>query len=367
MPDVVSAMARFPHPDNFQLPASQFSSTSEASTATSSDVNVQAAKTWQWGTGKPIYKTTSTATNTGPRFDNSQYTQTGNNTRTMATQANIRAGPDMSQVLLSQDHYINVPMSPYERYMQDLINPRPVHFRNGQAVSSGMNMWENEHMYGRVQKYQESQNNADRAQALRMQQDSFGQAREMQNSAQAFQQDQAQRQYQYQQQLQQNGFTYGSQMQQNEFGQQRQMQSSAQQFQAAQSQRQFGYSQQLQSQNIIGNLANTATGGVFGLVGEGIHELGEYLNQKSNQNFQERMNPVLFQQQKQLQSASIKGNLENTGIQAATNFAGTALQAASALWMNHSNQEFQQAQATRNFNNQAYVQGLSANALKIAN
>ncbi|UTQ50727.1 MAG: 44.4 kDa putative cell membrane-associated protein [Novo Mesto picornavirus 1] len=397
-------MVRFPHPSYFE-------------SVTGGDAQLmETARNWQWGTGRPIYSMRTSSAQTAPRFDNSFGTQTqprfdnssgtqtyprfdnssgtqtqprfDNETSTQtgprfdreaSTQASIPAPINMSNILLQEANKINVPMSPYERFMANLAPmPRLRTPNMGQAISSGLNAAENEHMYGRVSGFQSHQNELDRAQAAALQQSSFDQANKLQQSQQTFDQGQAERSYEYQsnlqhqriqsdQQMQQAGFSNQQTMQQNEFGQQRQMQASSQQFQQGMAAQNYGYQTALQNQSIWGSIANTATGGVLGALTEGVHELGEYVNQKSNQNYQERMNPILFDQQKQLQSAQIRGNLENTGMQTLGNLAVSALSNAASVWMNHTNNEFQQAQQTRNFNNAIYASGQSSQALKIAN
>lgn len=380
-------MARFPHPTEF-------------GTLGTEDADLlSAAKTWQWGSGRPVTRTTSsfaqtgpprfqtdTSSQTAPRFDNNRWAQTAPQNWTNArgvqtssrfdnsvgTQVDISSPFSYKQFLLDQavkeEQKINSPMSPYERYMMNTAPMPRLRIPNmGQAISSGLNIGENEHMYGRVADFQGHQNDLDRAQAAAMQKNSFDQQAAMQKSNQDFQQSQSARQFGYDSALQQNQFQNQQQMQQNEFGQQRQMQASSQAFQQNMAGINYGYQTELQHQSILGNLANTATGGIFGALTEGVHELGEYVNQKSNQNFQERMNPVLFNQNKQLQQAQITGNLENTGIQTLGNVAVSALSNVASVWMNHANNEFAQAQQTRNFNNAIYANGQSAQALKIAN
>nr|QAY29270.1 hypothetical protein [Bombus-associated virus Pic2] len=356
-------MNRFPHPSTFGLEpgGSEYSEAisgqqgvdASTSTLTDADLIQQGRNMWQWSTGR------SSA-------DVSTQTQRTNNTNgTMA-------------YLLGEFNKINIPMSPYERYMSNTSPMSRIRTPNmGQAISSGLNAAENEHMYGRVSDFQGHQNDLDRSQAQAMQRSSFdqqtamqqaefGQQSSMQRSQQDFDRAMAAQNYGYQSQMQQAGFANQQSMQSNEFGQQRQMQANSQQFQQQMAGVNYGYSSALQHQSILGNLANTVTGGVFGALTEGVHELGEYANQKSSQNFQEKMNPILFGQQQQLQSAQITGNLENTGIQTLGNVAISALSNAASLWMNHTNNEFQQAQQARNFNNMIYASGQGSQALKIA-
>lgn len=356
-------MNRYPHPSTFGLEpgGSEYSEATtgqqgvDASTSipTDADFIEQGRNMWQWSTGR-----TSTDVST-------QTQRTNNNYGTMT-------------YLLGELNKINVPMSPYERYMSNTAPMSRVRTPNmGQALSSGLNIAENEHMFGRASDFQGHQNDLDRAQAQQMQrssfdqqtamqQASFGQQSSMQHSQQEFDRAMAAQNYGYQSQLQQAGFANQQSMQSSEFGQQRQMQANSQQFQQQMAGVNYGYSSALQNQSILGNLANTVTGGVFGALTEGVHELGEYVNQKSSQNFQEKMNPILFNQQQQLQSAQIKGNLENTGIQTLGNLAVSAIGNAASLWMNHTNNEFQQAQQARNFNNMIYASGQGSQALKIA-
>jgi len=350
-------MNRFPHPSAFGTLGGDDS------------MMIESARTWQWGTGRPIYRTTTSSAQTGPRFDTGVSTQTGPRFENdKSVQVNSPMPFSYGNYILQQANQINVPMSPYERY---IANNSPMsHLRipnMGQAISSGLNIAENEHMYGRTAEFQAAQNAKDRSQAMQMQRNTFDQQAAMQASQQIYGRNMAATQFGYDSSLQQNQFRNEQQMQQNQFGQDRWLQSSSQQFQQGMAGINYGYQSQLQHQSILGNLANTATGGIFGIASEGVHELGEYINQKSNQNFQEKMNPIVFNQNKQLQSAQITGNLENTGIQMLGNVAVSALSNAASIWMNHSNNEFEQAQQTRNFNNTIYANGQSAQALKIAN
>lgn len=329
------------------------------------------AKAFPWSTGRSIYQTRVSSAQTAPRFDNAVYTQTGQDTSDASTQVSIPSQKDMKLGEITSRA-----MSLGE--IQSLVGPNNRYaFANGSAVSSGINWAHDADMLGRAQSYQGNQSEQDRKQALAMQQMSFGQENSMQQMKNAQAMQYQSNEFGQQSAMQHAAFNQESQMQQNSFDQQMRMQNSSQQYGKDMAGIGYQNASALNYQSILGGLANTATGGAFGMVTEGMHDISSYVNQKSSQNFQEKMNPILFGQQKSLQLGSIMGNIANTATGGAFGLLGDVIKGGEDIYLNSSNQSFQQSMLTqqqnfaqqqqaRNFNNAIYANGMSAQALKVA-
>lgn len=329
------------------------------------------AKTWNWGTGRPLYQLRESSAQTMPRFDNQATTQTGTSMRDATSQASI---PPPQKMQFGQ--ITSRAMSLGE--IQSLVGPNNRYaYANGSAVSSGVNWAHDRDILDRAQSYQGNQADKDRQQAIAMQQAGFSQEQAMQNikNAQALQ-------YQdndltNQRNMQQAGFNQQTAMQQAQFGQDSRILNSQQEYGREMAGVGYQNTSALNYQNILGNLANTATGGALGVVTEGMRDISSYVNQKSNQNFQEKMNPIIFKQQQSLQAGQIAGTIANTATGGLFGLAGSLIKGAEDVYLNHSNQvfnqqmltqqqNFAQQQQARNFNNAIYATGMSAQALKVA-
>lgn len=233
--------------------------------------------------------------------------------------------------------------------------------------------------------------------------DVMGQAQEgqaqMQQSQQTFQNQQNQNTYENQQkmqsidianrqQMQQNQFGQETRMQQNSFNQQRYMQGQTFQhdfdIQGRGFQQQtninnldFAHATALGAQSIMGTLANTATGGLFGVAGDLVTAGMNLWGQSRNQDFQREMNQTTYNQNLNLQHNSILGNIANTATGGVFGLASSAIGAGVGLLEQNSDQNFQSQMLsktqdfqkqiqTQNFNNAIYASGNSASALKIA-
>ena len=182
---------------------------------------------------------------------------------------------------------------------------------NGQVVSGGMGWAHDVDLTNRNQSYGAEQNQKNRDFQGQMQQQQFGHEDTMQ--AAKFNQENIMQQSQFQHDLdmQQGSFSHDIEMQHNTFGQQEKMQN--QQFgqQKEMSNLDFSHNMDLGKMNISGNLLNTALGGSIGAV-------------------------------------------------------TSVLKTGADMYMQHSNQQFQAEQNTRNFNNQIQTSGVSSPALNIA-
>lgn len=157
-------------------------------------------------------------------------------------------------------------------YLSSLNAMKP----NGGAVIKG----EYERaMQSNQNEWQSRQNDIQRQFQNQQQQQQFTHENEMQEHG-----------FEQQEELQQRGFTHDTQMQSNEFNFKNQYQSKQFQHDTDMSNLGFEHDIALGKQHILGNLANTATGGVFSLAGTALSKVGDsYLQNQQYHNQQNLM------------------------------------------------------------------------------
>ena len=168
---------------------------------------------------------------------------------------------------------------------------------NGNAVSSGINWARDSQITSQMQNFQGQQNSIDRELAQTMQNRSFQQQQTLQNSSQDFQSQLQQRNFDFQHIMQQGQFQHENEMQDKNISNQQYMQQSSQNFSSSMLDKTFSQNKTLTSMNIAGNLANTALGGVVGLVGNVASKGLDIYMQQQNFHNQRQLSTQNFNQQ----------------------------------------------------------------------
>lgn len=167
------------------------------------------------------------------------------------------------------------------------------------VVSSGINWAHDESILHEAQAYGADQAQKNREQQMAMQQGLFGQQRSLQYADIMNKRQMQASEIANQQQMQLTGFANQRMMQQDTFRQQKALQTSEFAQQQQMGRTTYGYQKDLLETGLVGNILNTATGGVFGLAETALNTVGsaylqkqDYLNQsklmtqKANQQIQ---------------------------------------------------------------------------------
>lgn len=175
----------------------------------------------------------------------------------------------------------------------------------GSAVTSGINWGHDAQITSQVQSGQEHMQRSQDEWQNQQNQNSYSNQQKMQATDIANRQTMQSREFGQQDSMQRRQFGQDTSMQQARFGQQTSMQQG--QFGHENSMQQAGFGQQtsmsnldyshnlsLGKQGILGNLANTATGGAFSVINTAINAGVGYLEQGRDQTFQKQMQTSNF-------------------------------------------------------------------------
>lgn len=175
----------------------------------------------------------------------------------------------------------------------------------GSLVNSGINWLHDDELTDRMQSNQREMQQRQNDWQGQQNQNSYNNQRQMQSTDIAAKEEMQQRGFAQESSMQQNQFSHENTMQGNLFSHENSMQQAGFQQQTTMQQAQFGQQVSMSnldfshvmaegSQQIMGNIANTATQGVFGLIGTAIHEGVGYLEQGRDQQFQKQMQTSNF-------------------------------------------------------------------------